>query len=85
MQTARPDVMYLSTRDFIRPGTPAANRFYRAIDEQLARLDDLAARLVITADHGMSSKTDECGRPRIVLLQELCDSWIATTTRFGWR
>lgn len=77
MRTARPDVMYLSTSDFIQhthaPGTEAANSFYREVDEQLARLDDLGVRLVVTADHGMSAKTDVRGRPQIVFLQGLCD------------
>ena len=79
MRTRRPDVMYLSTSDFVQhvyaPATPAANAFYRAVDEQLAMLNDLDVRMVVTADHGMHSKTDDAGRPQIVFLQMLCDEW----------
>lgn len=79
LRTERPDVLYLSTSDFIQhahaPGTAAANAFYAAVDEQLAMLDDFDVNLVITADHGMYAKSDTAGRPRIVFLQELCDVW----------
>jgi phosphonoacetate hydrolase len=79
MRTVRANVMCLSTSDFTQnahpPGTEAANSFYREVDEQLARLDGLGVRLVITADHGMSAKADVRGRPRIVFLQVSCDEW----------
>ncbi len=79
MRSQPPDLMYLSTSDFVQhahpPGSAVADAFYRAIDEQLAMLDDLGATLVVTADHGMESKTDEPGGPRIVFLQDLCDEW----------
>lgn len=72
-------MLYLSTSDFIQhvyaPGTDAANDFYREVDELLARLDDFGARLVITADHGMSAKTDAHGRPQVIFLQARCDEW----------
>jgi phosphonoacetate hydrolase len=80
MRTMRPDLMYLSTSDFVQhahgPGTDLANSFYRNVDEQLAYLDEFGTRLVITADHGMSAKTGDDGQPRVVFLQELCDGWI---------
>jgi len=79
MRRRRPDVMYLSTSDFVQhahaPGSDAANVFYRAIDEQLATLDGFDVSMVITADHGMNAKTDAAGTARIVFLQELCDDW----------
>jgi phosphonoacetate hydrolase len=79
MRSRPPDLMYLSTSDFVQhahpPGSTVANTFYRVIDEQLAMLDDLGATLVITADHGMESKADAAGRPRIIYLQDLCDAW----------
>jgi phosphonoacetate hydrolase len=79
MRSQPPDLMYLSTSDFVQhvhaPGSTAANMLYRGIDEQLALLDGLGATLVITADHGMQAKADEVGRPRIVFLQDLCDEW----------
>jgi phosphonoacetate hydrolase len=80
METRRPDVMYLSTTDYVQhkhaPGTPAADAFYRMMDGYLARLDVLGATIALTADHGMSPKTDAAGRPRIVYLQDLVDAWI---------
>lgn len=60
----RPDVLYLSTSDFIQhthaPGTAVANLFYAALDGHLQRLADLGAAIAITADHGMSAKPDFC-------------------------
>jgi phosphonoacetate hydrolase len=79
LMRSQPDLMYLSTSDFVQhahaPGSMVANAFYRAIDEQLAMLDALGATLVITADHGMEAKTDEAGCPRIIFLQDRCDEW----------
>lgn len=80
MSTQRPDLLYLSTSDFVQhayaPGSPEANRLYEAIDAQLAALDALDLTLVVTADHGMSAKTDAGGHPRIIFLQTLCDEWV---------
>ena len=43
MRTRRPDVMYLSTTDYIQhkhaPGTEGANAFYRMMDKYLGELD----------------------------------------------
>src|SRR5207249_6238911 len=67
MQTRRPDIMYLSTTDYVQhkhaPGTPAAGAFYRMMDGYLERLDALGATIALTADHGMNAKTDAAGRP----------------------
>ena len=80
MRTERPDVMYLSTSDFVQhahaPGTAAANAFYQAIDGQLALLDSFDVSMVVTADHGMTAKTDQDGRPQIIFLADLCDRWL---------
>jgi len=86
MERQRPDVMYLSTTDYVQhkhaPGTPAANAFTAMIDRHLGRLDALGATVVVTADHGMNAKTDAFGRPNIVFLQDLLDDWYgAGTTR----
>ncbi len=79
MQRERPDVMYLSTTDYVQhkaaPGTPAANGFYAMMDRYLAELDALGVGIVVTADHGMNAKTDAFGRPNIVYLQDLLDAW----------
>jgi phosphonoacetate hydrolase len=79
MRSRPPDLMYLSTSDYVQhahpPGSPVANELYRVVDEQLALLDRLGATLVITADHGMEAKADAGGRPRTIFLQDLCDTW----------
>jgi len=79
LERERPDVMYLSTTDYVQhkaaPGTPAANDFTAMLDRYLARLDALGATVVLTADHGMNAKTDALGRANIVFLQERLDAW----------
>jgi phosphonoacetate hydrolase len=75
----RPDLMYLSTTDYVQhkhaPGTPEANAFTSMLDRYLRQLDALGATVVLTADHGMSAKTDAFGRPNIVFLQDMLDAW----------
>jgi phosphonoacetate hydrolase len=84
MQSDRPDLMYLSTSDYVQhrypPGSTEANQFYAALDRELEQIDWLGATLVITADHGMSLKADKDGRPRAVFLQTLLDEWSGTDT-----
>jgi phosphonoacetate hydrolase len=79
MKATVPDLMYLSTSDYVQhthaPGSPEANRFLGIIDGHLAELDRLGATLVITADHGMQAKSDAHGRPRVVYVQTLLDDW----------
>jgi phosphonoacetate hydrolase len=86
MERVRPDVMYLSTTDYIQhkvaPGVGAANAFYAMMDRYLAELDAIGATVVVTADHGMNAKTDAFGRPNIVFLQDALDRvYGAGTTR----
>ncbi|HEX4153514.1 MAG TPA: phosphonoacetate hydrolase [Steroidobacteraceae bacterium] len=80
MERERPDLMYLSTTDYVQhkaaPGTRAANDFYAMMDRHLARLDELGATVVITADHGMNAKHDAAGRPNVIYLQDAIDGWI---------
>src|SRR5437773_3088287 len=80
MARERPDVMYLSTTDYVQhkaaPGTPQANAFYSMMDRYLRELDAAGATVVVTADHGMNAKTDAFGRPNIIYLQDLLDAWI---------
>ncbi len=79
LETRRPDIMYLSTTDYVQhkcaPGAQGANDFYAMMDGYLAQLDALGAVIGLTADHGMSAKTDAAGRPHIVFLQEALDSF----------
>jgi phosphonoacetate hydrolase len=79
MQTRRPDVMYLSTTDYIQhkhaPGTPGANAFYAMMDRYLGQLDAMGCVIVLTADHGMNAKTGMDARPDVIYLQDLLDEW----------
>jgi len=80
MATRRPDIMYLSTTDYIQhkhaPGAAEANRFYAMMDRYLSELDAMGAVIAITADHGMHGKTDGQGRPNVIYLQDLLDEWL---------
>ena len=80
MQTFRPDLMYLSTTDYIQhkagPGTRIANDFYAMIDGYLDALDKAGAIVVATADHGMNDKHLADGSPDVIYLQTLFDEWL---------
>jgi phosphonoacetate hydrolase len=84
MESARPDVMYLSTTDYVQhkhaPGTLEANDFYRMMDGYLAKLGALGATVALTADHGMNAKTDAAGAPSVVYLQDVLDGWLGAAT-----
>ena len=77
MERQKPDVMYLSTTDYVQhkvaPGVGMANDFYAMMDRYLGKLDAMGATIVLTADHGMNAKTDAFGRPNIVFLQDVLD------------
>jgi phosphonoacetate hydrolase len=76
----RPDLMYLSTTDYVQhkaaPGTPVANAFYSMMDRYLARMDATGAMIALTADHGMNSKHGADGSPNVIYLQDLLDEWL---------
>jgi phosphonoacetate hydrolase len=80
MARDRPDLMYLSTTDYVQhkaaPGAPAANAFYAMIDRYLARLDAFGCTLALTADHGMNAKHRPDGSPDVVYLQDVVDGWL---------
>lgn len=81
MQSIRPDIMYLSTTDYIQhkfaPGSEGANAFYAMMDSYWSRLDALGAVIALTADHGMNAKHDGNGQPNIVYLQDHLDRLLA--------
>jgi phosphonoacetate hydrolase len=80
MEKVRPDLMYLSTTDYIQhkyaPGTSGANAFYAMMDRYLAQLDALGATIALTADHGMNAKTDAAGTPNVIYLQDVLDNML---------
>src|SRR5215212_2006820 len=60
LRTRRPDLMYLSTTDYVQhkaaPGSDVANAFYAMLDRYVGELDAAGCVLVLTADHGMNDK-----------------------------
>ena len=82
MQTRRPDVMYLSTTDYIQhkhaPGSPGANDFYTMMDGYLGQLEAMGCVIALTADHGMNAKVAMDGTPDVIYLQDWFDAWIGT-------
>ena len=80
MERDRPDIMYLSTTDYIQhkhaPGTEVANRFYAMMDSYWAKLEAMGATVALTADHGMKAKHDQTGEPDVIYLQSLLDEWL---------
>lgn len=80
MARDRPDLMYLSTTDYIQhkhaPGTAVANAFYGMMDRYLAQLDRMGCTVALTADHGMNAKHDAKGNPDVIYLQDVFDGWL---------
>ena len=76
----RPDMMYLSTTDYIQhkhaPGTVGANAFYKMMDSYLGTLDEMGCVIALTADHGMNAKVWLDGSPDVIYLQDRLDSWL---------
>jgi phosphonoacetate hydrolase len=80
MRTRTPDVMYLSTTDYVQhkhaPGSPAANDFYGMMDRYLAELDEAGCVIALTADHGMNAKTRLDASPNVIYLQDVLNGWV---------
>ncbi|MFD1702239.1 phosphonoacetate hydrolase [Methylopila henanensis] len=77
LRSFRPDVMYLSTTDYVQhkaaPGSEVANSFYAMFDVYVGALDAAGCTLVMTADHGMNDKHLADGSPDVIYLQEILD------------
>jgi phosphonoacetate hydrolase len=82
MQTVRPDVMYLSTTDYVQhkhaPGTAGANAFYTMMDGYLGQLEQQGCVIALTADHGMNAKVAMDGAPDVIYLQDWFDARMGT-------
>ena len=80
METRRPDVMYLSTTDYVQhkhaPGTPGANAFNAMMDGYLGQLEAMGCVIALTADHGMNAKVAMDGTPDVIYLQDWFDTWL---------
>lgn len=76
----KPDVMYLSTTDYIQhkfaPEEPGALDFHAMVDRYLGAMDAAGAVVVLTADHGMKPKHGPDGAPNVVYVQDLLDDWL---------
>ena len=80
MQKYKPDVMYLSTTDYVQhkhaPGTDGANSFYQMMDSYLGQLEAMGCVIALTADHGMNAKVAMDGTPDVIYLQDWFDNWL---------
>ena len=76
----QPDVMYLTTTDYVQhkysPDQPEAKAFYEMFDRYLTELDALGAAIVVTGDHGMKPKHHADGSPNVIYVQDLMDEWL---------
>ncbi|SFU05945.1 phosphonoacetate hydrolase [Sedimentitalea nanhaiensis] len=76
----KPDVMYLTTTDYVQhkyaPDDAQAKAFYEMFDRYLTQLDAMGAAIVVTADHGMKPKHLADGSPAVVYVQDLMDDWL---------
>ncbi len=72
-----PDIMYLSTTDFIQhkyaPGDEVANAFYAMFDSYIGQLNINNNSIIVTADHGMQPKSRSDGSPNAIFLQDILD------------
>ena len=72
-----PDIMYLSTTDFIQhkyaPGDEVANAFYAMFDRYIGQLNVNNNSIIVTADHGMQPKSRADGSPNAIFLQDILD------------
>ncbi|MEP6877056.1 MAG: phosphonoacetate hydrolase [Burkholderiales bacterium] len=77
---SKPDVMYLSTTDYVQhkhaPGTEGADAFYKMMDHYLGQLDAMGCVIALTADHGMNAKTRMDAQPDVIYLQDVLDGWL---------
>ncbi len=80
LEQRQPDLMYLSTTDYIQhkhaPDAEEAVAFCAMFDRYLADLDALGAAIVVTADHGMKAKHDSDGEPSVIYAQDVLDEWL---------
>jgi phosphonoacetate hydrolase len=80
LKRERPDVMYLSTTDYVQHkaalGSDMANAFYAMMDRYVGELDAAGCVLVLTADHGMNDKHLPNGEPDVIYLQDVFDEWL---------
>ena len=81
LASERPDLMYLSTSDYVQhkhaPGEPEADAYHHAVDAAVGKLIAGGATVAVTADHGMNDKSAADGTPNVIYLED------ALNARFG--
>jgi phosphonoacetate hydrolase len=77
LEQSHRDILYLSLTDYVQhkyaPEDSEARLFYQEIDRRFGRLAELGALVALTADHGMSDKSDADGNPNVIWLQDILD------------
>jgi phosphonoacetate hydrolase len=78
LRERRPDLLYLSLTDWVQhkwaPDEEGARTFYKKLDDCVGRLAALDATVALTADHGMSDKSNAAGEPNVIWLQDVLDA-----------
>lgn len=78
LESESPDLMYLSLTDWVQhkyaPDTEEARKFYVELDKYFGEIDALGAVIGLTADHGMSDKSNAQGEPNVIWLQDILDN-----------
>jgi phosphonoacetate hydrolase len=78
LRERRPDLLYLSLTDWVQhkwaPEEDGARTFYGKLDDCIGRLAALDATVALTADHGMSDKSNAAGEPNVIWLQDVLDA-----------
>ena len=81
VEQGRAQLLYLSLSDYVQhshaPDEAAALAFHEALDQRLARLEELGCIVAVTADHGMNDKALPDGRPNVIFLEDILNA------RFG--
>lgn len=77
LKSEKPDLLYLSTTDYIQhlhnPEDEVALKFTEMVDRYLDLLIEAGADVVLTADHGMNAKALANGKPNVAYLQDFLD------------
>jgi phosphonoacetate hydrolase len=78
VEQGRAELLYLSLSDYVQhghaPDEPEALDFHHALDQRLARFEELGCVVAVTADHGMNDKALPDGRPHVLFLEDLLNA-----------
>jgi phosphonoacetate hydrolase len=78
LQQRRPELLFLSLTDWVQhkwsPQEDDARTFYKKLDDVFGRLAANDITLALTADHGMSDKSNAAGDPNVIWLQDILDA-----------